>query len=245
MVLLPISILSGFHSCSSYIEAGTHLTPYSVSVSGYYRKDGTYVGPYNRRPPGSVNKDAPWKRQRFLMGTLFICSMLIGLGSLSYTFWSSAKTISEKQSRIRDIKKKRESIHKHIYGNLLSTNIFQSIDIDSLPEYPQNLLHDDLFICSYKHNELPKTQFYVKYKAIKHTYRVCLERVSELSSIGRGHPRSNFLNEINYFMRYKELMIEFKENFKANSNNSPYYFSSIEIEEYFYKIYRLKDIKGN
>lgn len=38
-----------------YLE--NQLTPYSVSVNGYHRKDGTYANSYNRRPPGSLDRD--------------------------------------------------------------------------------------------------------------------------------------------------------------------------------------------
>ena len=44
------------------IEAKANLTPYSVHVEGYYRSDGTFVHPHNRRPPGSVDHDLPFER---------------------------------------------------------------------------------------------------------------------------------------------------------------------------------------
>ena len=53
-------------SLDSYRDAGRHLTPASVSVSGYYRRDGTYVRPYHRRPPCGVAHDAPYERKRSL-----------------------------------------------------------------------------------------------------------------------------------------------------------------------------------
>ncbi|CAN5324750.1 hypothetical protein BH11PLA2_BH11PLA2_01030 [soil metagenome] len=43
-------------------EASRHLTPAGVSVRGYYRRDGTYINSYNRRPPGGVVHDAPYER---------------------------------------------------------------------------------------------------------------------------------------------------------------------------------------
>ncbi len=54
----------------------SHLTPYSVSVSGYTRGDGTYVRGYNRRPPGSVSHDLPYQNEisklRFYDSILYI-----------------------------------------------------------------------------------------------------------------------------------------------------------------------------
>jgi len=64
-IALPLLGLALFWYClEEYREAGRHLTPASVSVSGYYRRDGTYVRPYHRRPPGGVAHDAPYERTR-------------------------------------------------------------------------------------------------------------------------------------------------------------------------------------
>ena len=41
--------------------ASGKMTPASVSVSGYTRRDGTRVSGYSRRPPGSVKHDAPFQ----------------------------------------------------------------------------------------------------------------------------------------------------------------------------------------
>lgn len=40
------------------------MTPASVSVSGYTRRDGTTVAPYSRRPPGSVKSDKPYSQMQ-------------------------------------------------------------------------------------------------------------------------------------------------------------------------------------
>jgi hypothetical protein len=66
-IALPVLGLAIFcYSLEVYGEAGRHLTPASVSVSGYHRRDGTYVRPYHRRPPGGVAHDAPYERTRSL-----------------------------------------------------------------------------------------------------------------------------------------------------------------------------------
>ena len=49
------------------------VTPASVFVSGFYRSDGTYVGSYNRQPPGSVANDSPFETAEWL-GFFFVCS---------------------------------------------------------------------------------------------------------------------------------------------------------------------------
>jgi hypothetical protein len=71
LLVLAVSLLGValfWMSVDNYIEAGHHLTPYSVSVRGYYRRDGTYVHPYNRRPPGGVMHDVPYEQTRFFCG---------------------------------------------------------------------------------------------------------------------------------------------------------------------------------
>jgi hypothetical protein len=76
-VTSPLLGVALFWLClDTYIEAGRHLTPYSVSVRGYYRRDGTYVGPYHRRPPGGVPHDAPFESTRSLCQV----GMLSGVG---------------------------------------------------------------------------------------------------------------------------------------------------------------------
>src|SRR5947207_7687444 len=69
VLCLPMLGLATFGFCLTlHLEAGRHLTPASVSVSGYYRRDGTYVRPYHRRPPGGVAHDSPYERKRSLCG---------------------------------------------------------------------------------------------------------------------------------------------------------------------------------
>jgi hypothetical protein len=66
LLLIPVWV-SFFALClSTYAEAGKHLTPYSVEVSGYTRRDGTYVRPYQRRPPGGAQHDKPYEEKRTL-----------------------------------------------------------------------------------------------------------------------------------------------------------------------------------
>jgi len=49
-----VLLLLSFSACA---VARMNMTPASVSVSGYTRSDGTRVGSYSRRPPGSRSHD--------------------------------------------------------------------------------------------------------------------------------------------------------------------------------------------
>jgi hypothetical protein len=72
LVLVILGTLVFWKSLSAYKEAETHLTSASVSVSGYTRRDGTYVKPYNRRPPGGAIHDRPYENAMFLYSVLTI-----------------------------------------------------------------------------------------------------------------------------------------------------------------------------
>ena len=72
LILVILGALIFWKSLSAYKEAKTHLTPASVSVSGYTRRDGTYVRPYHRRPPGGAIHDRPYEDAMFLYSLLMI-----------------------------------------------------------------------------------------------------------------------------------------------------------------------------
>ena len=74
LVLVVLGALIFWKSLSAYKEAKTHLTPASISVSGYSRRDGTYVRPYNRRPPGGAIHDRPYEDAMFLYSVLMLFS---------------------------------------------------------------------------------------------------------------------------------------------------------------------------
>src|SRR5215213_4506188 len=74
-ISLALMILGTFvfwKSLFAYKEAKTHLTPASVSVSGYTRRDGTYVAPYKRRPPGGAIHDRPYEKSMLLFSVLMV-----------------------------------------------------------------------------------------------------------------------------------------------------------------------------
>jgi hypothetical protein len=76
-LFLPILIII---SCAFlFAYAQSNITPKSVHVSGYTRKDGTRVKAYNRRPPGSVAHDAPYETLRTFSGIgIFVGAIMAG-----------------------------------------------------------------------------------------------------------------------------------------------------------------------
>ncbi len=59
--ILPIGLVLQIGGCALNVTAHYESTPKTVSVSGYYRRDGTYVHSYYRRPPGAAQHDAPYE----------------------------------------------------------------------------------------------------------------------------------------------------------------------------------------
>src|SRR6185437_11964877 len=101
---LPICILGNIKSCSSYIEAGKYFTPYSVSVRGYYRRDGTYINPYNRRPPGGARHDVPYENTRTKMALLFFVCLIGDMISIAVFVNKSTSEIERLQKIEKDRK---------------------------------------------------------------------------------------------------------------------------------------------
>jgi hypothetical protein len=61
-VFLPIGLVLQIGGCAVNVTAHYESTPKTVHVSGYYRRDGTYIHSYYRRPPGAAQRDAPYER---------------------------------------------------------------------------------------------------------------------------------------------------------------------------------------
>jgi len=76
LVLAPLFALLLYGGCYSYMRAGSHLTHSSVHVRGYFRRDGSYVRPYTRRPSGGVPHDAPNENTMLYTGLLSFASFL-------------------------------------------------------------------------------------------------------------------------------------------------------------------------
>lgn len=76
---LALSMLLTFGGCATVRIAGSYMSPYSVSVRGYTRSDGTYVQSHRRRSPGSRERDAPFEMFITLGGLVFLAG-LVGIG---------------------------------------------------------------------------------------------------------------------------------------------------------------------
>ena len=79
MMLLGVALWIG--GCGGFVLARNEMTPASVSVSGYTRRDGTHVSGYNRRPPGSVSKDRPYQIGSCFAAVVSVVGMAILVGN--------------------------------------------------------------------------------------------------------------------------------------------------------------------
>jgi hypothetical protein len=77
-VLAAFMLIVGLLLC---FDGWRRITSDSVTVSGYFRSDGTYVSPYKRRPPYSTSGDSPSETER----TFGLFLTLIG----GWTLWST------------------------------------------------------------------------------------------------------------------------------------------------------------
>jgi hypothetical protein len=74
LIAVLIGLVWFFGSCAICLTACDELTPFSVSVSGYYRSDGTYVRQHSRRPPGGAQHDKPYEILGFISFVSIVAS---------------------------------------------------------------------------------------------------------------------------------------------------------------------------
>lgn len=123
-----ISLIVFSSSLYFYLDAGEHLTPYSISVRGYYRHDGTYVSSYNRRPSGGAKHDLPYENVRSL--TLLI---LIGSGiyliSYPYALYDDYKTKKTKTFISIKQPEQKPTLNKNSNLDIINTAIDNKLEI--------------------------------------------------------------------------------------------------------------------
>lgn len=231
-ILLPLCIYGSIYSCSEYIEAGTHLTPYSVSVSGYYRKDGTYIRPYNRRPPGGVNHDAPYENLRFWMGSLFVLSVIVGIVNTFYFYSNTTDEIRAYERAIEDAENKKRAEEKEKHKNHILVNL--SYHFNDYRFWPQNLYVGVSFNrCKLCYKYINRDEFYIAYKAIKYHHYVCIQCVAKNKSIGRNQPSTKYVDELRFVENFKKKYEQFEKDFITENQSSSILFSVAEIKNIY------------
>lgn len=206
------------------IEAGEHLTPYSVSVGGYYRKDGTYVRPHSRRPPGSVAHDAPYqaKRSRLFWGMTGL--ILLSLGS-------TGGLVLFTHSEIKD---RKGNYKAHIESDLLDR---MNSDLTDLVDKPRHLINrlisrhntSKTYHCLYCKRTIGHEEFHYSSLASRSPSKTCIDCMTK--------HKDRFEDELTYVWYFEERFIDFLGKFKKL--NKTYYPKTIidtkNIEKYFYE----------
>jgi hypothetical protein len=238
-IILPLCIYGSISSCSSYIEAGTHLTPYSVSVRGYYRNDGTYVRAYSRRPPGSVSHDAPYEDKSSLMGFLFALCIVVGTGNIVYFYTRTEVEIKSFEQSIRNAENKKKAEEKESQKKQILKKLnLHFIYYDIWPQYL--FVGNSLIRCKICHRNLNRNEFYIAYKAIKYLNYACIPCTLKNNTIGRGQPSSKYVNELKFVETFLNKFEQFKKDFHMANQSSFIEFSAAELEEIY-----LKEVKIN
>lgn len=131
-LILPLCIFGGIQSCSSYNEAGTHLSSKSVYVHGYYRHDGTYINSYHRRRPGGVKHDVPYERKQFWLGFLFFICLVVGIGNAIFYIIKSLNEI-EKHG-FEKLKKANQALPLETYSQSKTSLLDEEKELDNTQE---------------------------------------------------------------------------------------------------------------
>jgi hypothetical protein len=205
------------------IEAKANLTPYSVHVEGYYRSDGTFVHPHNRRPPGSVDHDLPFERteKRMYWGILG----LVTTTTLSLLF-CSINAINE----VRSIKKNYQ-----IYAEreILTKMKFNFTRLSNKPEHLINRLisrHNTskVYSCIYCRRVIRYNEFHYSSLASKKPSKICINCMLKAGNYYR--------TELNYIDQFEHSLNAFIENFQeTNKNHFPDFVNELDyIKLVFY-----------
>lgn len=113
--LIVLGIVTFWKSLSAYKEAEMHLTPASVSVSGYTRRDGTYVRPYDRRPPGGAIHDRPYENAMFFYSILMVMGGGLIIIPIGMMVRGRIHTTGQRREELHEkLLAYREAIHKEI-----------------------------------------------------------------------------------------------------------------------------------
>lgn len=235
-IILPICVVICLASLYFYIEAGQHLTPYSVHVRGYYRSDGTYVSSYQRRPPGGVAHDKPYKSTRALCTIVFIFSASVG-GTSIYLF------VKDKDVEIIG------NLRKEIYSKIKEGLNFQI----NLLDKPGNLINRRIsrypnifktYYCLICKKPVEYGEFHYSDLKYKNPNKVCLDCLSSYL------PNQQLQRFNEYLEKFTEERNRFYEIF--NEKYKKYTKSEIEnydeVDLYFFeiaKIYHLNKFSNN
>ena len=211
---------------NSYSDLSNKLTPNSVRVSGYYRRDGSYVSSYSRRPPGTVNKDKPIEKELSKVSTLLVIINIAFYGSYSFLLIAVFKVILTS----------KEKYHEFLFDQVIKQI---TIDFSFLKNKPSNLINRKIsrhnsfsknYICVRCGKSIGCNEFNWSNLAKIKPKKICFECMINDNT-------NRFTEEIKFVNEYVKIINQFVADFEIicfdlDSNKS---FNKNEIEEYFNK----------
>lgn len=225
LVWLSIPLLFYIPKIKSEISYNeSFLTPYSVSVSGYVRNDGTIVQSYKRRPPGSVINDKPFEERIDVLNdrimiiySLFFISIIV---FLYYLF---------KELRLLD-----KNFEKYIHSEI---TLKINLNLSDLYIKPTHLINRNIsrhttskiYNCVYCKKTIEYNEFHHSSLAKTKPQKTCKNCMLKMQLKFRDELFyiDKFESKLQLFVNEYEniLLINFK-GYKVDKN---------KIENYFYK----------
>lgn len=200
------------------------LTPYSVSVSGYTRDDGTVVGPYKRRPPGSVLHDEPYEKEiKSLEGKLKIIYLFFITSIFIVIFYS-----------YKELTSFEEKFDYYIHSKILTKLIFDIRDLTVKPPHLINRLisrysSSKIYKCIYCKKSIGNDEFHYSSLAKSNPQKTCLSCMLKMEL--------KFKDELFYVYKFESKLKNFIENYTKISDKyfHGYSINKRKIEKYFYQ----------
>jgi hypothetical protein len=231
-LVLPFCIWSSIKSCEGYLSANSKLTPYSVTVKGYYRSDGTRVESYKRRPPGSVAHDKPYERAKVWNVIQLLFSVVIGILSFIFFLLDARSRINSELNKIAEALKNQLERDLSI---LIDETVFKlRFDFSKITEQPENIFSGTLdsvkghsgkgaYKCSCKYcgTYFQYLEFYTLYKAQMWIHFVCIDCLKKREKIGMSLRKADFIKEIEFVTNYEIQLLKFSKAFKRKITGQP------------------------
>jgi hypothetical protein len=209
---------------NSYSNLSNKLTPNSVNVSGYYRKDGSYVNSYSRRPPGAVDKDKPTEKEMSKVSTLLSIINIAFYGSYALLFVAGLNVVLTS----------KEEYHNFLFDQVIKQ---VNIDLSFLKNKPSNLINRKIsrydsysikYNCIRCGKSIGHNEFNWSNLAKRKPQKICLECII-------NDKTNRFTIEMEYVLEYEKSIKQFVSDFEhicfdLDKNQS---FNRNKIENYF------------
>ena len=222
--ITPIYFIAHPKLENSYSSLSNNLTPNSVNVRGYYRKDGSYVGSYSRRPPGSVKKDKPIEKEMRKVSTLLFIINFAFYGSYAVFLIAGLNVFLTSKNEY----------HKFLF-NLVIKQI--TIDFSFLKNKPSNLINrkisrynssSKIYSCIRCRKHIGYNDFNWSNLAKRNPQKICLDCMI-------NDKTNRFTKEIIYVLDYEKNIKQFVSDFEhiCFDLDKNYSFNRNMIENYF------------